>query len=101
METSGHGRKRESWQPGCAFSRAFIPPCNPAASRRCMRSPTLGPATRLLASRNPSRPLRFATTDDPVHGSAFRGAEQANAMPVVWQLSSALVVLRLWSQPTK
>ncbi|PTU77978.1 hypothetical protein DBO86_16835 [Pseudomonas indoloxydans] len=101
METSGHGRKRESRQPGCAFSRAFVPPCNPAASRRCMRSPTLGPATRLLTSRNPSRPLRFATTDDPVHGSAFRGAEQANAMPATGQLSCALVVLRRRSQPTK
>ncbi|KAB0548542.1 hypothetical protein F7R01_13830 [Pseudomonas argentinensis] len=37
-----------------AFSRAFVPPCNPSR-----RSPTLGPVIRrLLANRNPSQLLQ-------------------------------------------
>ncbi|PBP34930.1 hypothetical protein CCL14_21700 [Pseudomonas syringae] len=39
---------------GVPVSRAFVPPCN-----LYWRSPTLGPATCLTASRNPSRLLQI------------------------------------------
>ncbi|KPB21509.1 Uncharacterized protein AC518_4392 [Pseudomonas syringae pv. syringae] len=39
---------------GVPVSRAFVPPCN-----LYWRSPTLGPATCLAASRNPSRLLQI------------------------------------------
>ncbi|KPC56027.1 Uncharacterized protein AC509_2157 [Pseudomonas amygdali pv. morsprunorum] len=39
---------------GVPVSRAFVPPCN-----LYWRSPTLGPATCLSASRNPSRLLQI------------------------------------------